>query len=107
MLEIAKKYLKKINGSSEDELIIIEDITLEKLYGNIYYYEFKRFIETGNNKYSVAICAPFLVEKEMGRVVNFSTSGYLENHLKDYENGTFEPSLRGYWYPDEDRFNYK
>ena len=37
MLEIAKKYVKKINGSNEDELVIIEDVTLEKLYGNIYY----------------------------------------------------------------------
>lgn len=63
MLEIAKKYLKKINGSKDDELVIITGLTIEKSYGNIYRYEFKRFIETGNSKYSVAIGAPFFSRK--------------------------------------------
>ncbi|CAM1361916.1 YrhB domain-containing protein [Tenacibaculum xiamenense] len=107
MLEIAKKYLRKINGSEEDKLVVISQLTVEKPYGNVYSYNFQKFIETGNRKYSVATGIPFLVEKETGRVVNFSSSGHLESHLKDYENGTMSESLDLYWYPDEDRYDYK
>ncbi|XRE43150.1 hypothetical protein ACIVBQ_001354 [Tenacibaculum discolor] len=107
MLETAKLYLKKINGSKDDELVIVSELIIKKKYGNIYYCEFKKFLETGDSKYSVPLDAPFLVEKETRRVVQFGTSGHLEDHLKAYEDGTFEPSHRGYWYPDEDRFDYK
>ena len=81
--------------------------TIKKPYGNIYLYNSKKFIMTGDSKYAVGGNAPFLVEKKTGRVVTFSTSGTLENDIKAYENGTMTPSLDLYWYPDEDRFDYK
>ncbi|WP_262484176.1 hypothetical protein [Chryseobacterium sp. CBo1] len=43
----------------------------------------------------------------MGRVVSFGTAGILEREIKAYENGTLSTALDSYWYPDEDRFDYK
>ena len=105
VLEIAEKYLKKMGGANNKELVILE-IT-KKTYGNIFHFNSKKCVETGDFQYSIVGNAPFLVEKKRGRVVQFGTSELLEKQLKAYENGTMIPSLHTYWYPDEDRFSHK
>lgn len=97
MLIIAEKYLKKLGEGSDIEVMIFR--TIEKSYGNIYVYGPKK-------SYHIS-AAPFLVEKETGRVVSFGTAGILERQLKAYEDGTLVTALTTYWYPDEDRFDYK
>ncbi|MDR4891789.1 MULTISPECIES: hypothetical protein [unclassified Chryseobacterium] len=104
---IAEHYLEKRRGKSSIEPMIYEDEIIKKPYGNIYFYDSKEYILTGNLNKSLAGNAPFLVEKKTGRVVQFSTAGILENDIKAYENGTLSTSLHTYWYPDEDRFDYK
>lgn len=73
----------------------------------IYIYDSKDYILTGDFNKSLVGASPFLVEKKIGRVVNFGTSTDLQNYIKAYENGTIGKSLDRYWYPDEDRFDYK
>lgn len=97
MLIIAEKYLKKLEDGSDVEVMIFR--TIEKKYGNIYVYGPKK-------RYHIS-AAPFLVEKETGRVVSFGTAGILEREIEAYENGTLSKALDTYWYPDEDRFDYK
>ncbi|WP_336731880.1 hypothetical protein [Chryseobacterium sp. VD8] len=98
MLIIAEKYLKKAEDESGIEVMIFR--TIEKSYGNIYEYLPKK-------SYHIGGAAPFLVEKKTGRVVQFGSAGILEIQLKAYENGTMSTALDTYWYPDEDRFDYK
>ncbi|MDR3024040.1 hypothetical protein [Chryseobacterium sp.] len=107
MLDIAERYLGKRRGKSSIEPMIYENEIIKKSYGSIYFYDSKEYILTGNFNKSLAGNAPFLVEKKTGRVVQFSTAGILENDIKAYENGTLSTSLHTYWYPDEDRFDYK
>lgn len=80
---------------------------LLKNRGNIYRYNTKEFILTGDFNKSLAGGGPFLVEKETGRVVSLGTMSSLEDRIKAYENGTMNTALDIYWYPDEDRFDYK
>jgi hypothetical protein len=47
------------------------------------------------------------VEKETGRVVNFGTAYPEEEYFKAYENGTLELSLGRYWYPEDERYDFK
>ncbi|MGH1385785.1 hypothetical protein [Kordia sp.] len=107
MLEIAEKYLKKVNESEKDVLVILPELTIKKSYGNIYYFNYKKYLETGNVGNSVFGSAPFLVEREKLRIVQFGTFGSLEHQLEAYENETMVPALDTYWYPDEDRFSHK
>jgi hypothetical protein len=79
---------------------------LEKHYGNIYFFNSKKFIETGDVNKSIGGNGPFLVEKEKGRVVQFGSLGF-RNQILAYEAGTLVPALDTYWYPDEDRFSHK
>ncbi len=111
MLVIAERYVKSKGehfGGEDIEVIVETDSIIKKPYGNIYYYDSKEYILTGNFNKSLVGNAPFLVENKLGgRVVQFGTSGQLEDQLKNYENGTMGLCLTNYWYPDEDRFDYK
>ena len=109
MLKIAERYLKRRGkfGGGDIEIVILAEEIVKKAYGNIYRYQSKEFLVTRDFNKSLAGNAPFLVEKKIGRVVQFGTAGILENDIKAYENGTLSTSLHTYWYPDEDRFDYK
>ncbi|MFZ4930618.1 hypothetical protein [Chryseobacterium sp. Mn2064] len=106
MLQIAERFIKKIVAKNI-ETMIIPNATLNKPYGNIYFFNSKKHILKGDPTAALVGSGPFIVEKEMGRVVNFGSLGTLEDKIKAYENGTMKRSLDRYWYPDEDRFDYK
>jgi hypothetical protein len=101
MLEIAKKYLKEMDEKDGLETIVFEEYIVEKSYGNIFHYDSKLHQETGDFQYAIAGNAPFLVEKETGRVIVFGTANTLEYYTEGYENGTWEPSDNGIWEPKE------
>lgn len=104
MLIIAEKYM--VFSSDEDtELILYQGRIIEKPYGNIYYYNDKIYIETGDFQHHV-VTGPFLVEKSTGRVVNFGTAHPLEFCIDEYEKGTMIPSLDRYWYPDTQKHDF-
>ena len=105
MLEIAEKYLKRMTTSETNVLVIIPQLTIQKPYGNIYRFNFKKYLETGDFKYSIAGNGPILVEKKNRRVVRFASFPPLEDQIIDYENGTMEVASNTYWYPDEDQFS--
>ncbi|WP_295220132.1 hypothetical protein [uncultured Chryseobacterium sp.] len=110
MLAIAERYLESKAqhfGGSDIEVVILTDLTIKKPYGNIYDYQSKEYVLTGNFNKSLTGHAPFLVEKKSGRVVRFGTAGSLESYIEDYEKGILTPTLTRYWYPEEDRFDYK
>jgi hypothetical protein len=106
MLEIAKQFLKKLEDRGDIELMLYSGF-IEKPYGNIFHFNSKEYILTGEADYALGGNAPFLVEKENGRVVSFGTSAKFEYYVESYENGTLTPSLHTYWYPEEDRFSHK
>ena len=107
MLQIGEQYLKRLEKDSNIEMMFYAEETIKKSYGNIYYFDSKEYLLNGNSDKELANKVPFLVEKETGRVVNFGTLGTIENQLIAYENGIFNPTLIRYWYPEEDRFDYK
>ncbi len=106
MLEIAEHYLRKMSETISSELVIIPELTIKKPFGNIYEYDFKKFLETGDYQY-VGVTPPFLVEKEKRRIVRFASSRTVEQEIEAYENGTKVPSLHTYWYPDTEEFSHK
>ena len=107
MFAIAERYLKTRGGDSDIEIIIYSESIIKKTYGNIYRYNSKEYVLTGDFNKSLVGNAPFLVEKKAGRVVSFGTSGNLDDYIQSYENDTLGLCLTTYWYPDEDRFDYK
>ncbi|MBB4807232.1 hypothetical protein HNP38_002536 [Chryseobacterium defluvii] len=105
MLAIAERFIRRIVDENIEPMLY--DDIIKKPYGNIYSFNSKETILTGNFNKTLVGAGPFLVENRTGRVVGFGTAGRLEDYLKAYENGTLVTALDTYWYPDEDRFDYK
>lgn len=106
MLAIAERFIKR-KTDKDIEAVILTEETIKKPYGNIYYCQSKEFLLTRDFNKVLTSNPPFLVEKKTGRVVSFGTRMRLENYIQAYENGTMSTALNTYWYPDEDRFDYK
>ncbi|WP_442264921.1 hypothetical protein ACSIGC_11260 [Tenacibaculum sp. ZS6-P6] len=106
MEEVAERYIEKLGKESNIEMVLSDELS-GKPYGNVYIFESKEFVLTGDQKKSLANNHPFMVEKEKGRVVTFGTMLSIENYLKAYENGTLLEVDDLYWYPDEDRYDSK
>ena len=95
MLEIAKKYIKLNEDEINIELAIVEQLTINKPYGNIYFYGAK-----DSKKYRLAGNGPFLVKNDTGIVIQFGTSDDVEYYIRGYEDGTWKPSTHGVWDPN-------
>lgn len=95
MLEIAKKYIKLNEEEINIELIIVEQLTINKSYGNIYSYGPK------DSKHRLAGNGPFLVRNDTGIVIQFGTSNDVEYYITGYEDGTWKPSTHGVWDPNQ------
>lgn len=63
MLEIAERFIRKIVDKSIVPMLYGDDI-IKKPYGNIYHFNSKKYILTGDFKYALMGGGPFLVEKE-------------------------------------------
>ncbi|MDQ0783534.1 hypothetical protein [Chryseobacterium sp. W4I1] len=96
MLEMAKKYIKLNEEEINIELIIVEQLTINKPYENIYSYGPK-----DSTKYRLAGNGPFLVKNDTGLVIQFGTSDDVEYYLNGYEDGTWKPSIHGLWDPKQ------
>lgn len=78
----------KINANydiDDDDLIIIDDLTIEKDYGWIFFYNSKRYLETEDISYLIAGNSPILVEKEHGSIYELGTAFPVDEYLEHYE----------------------
>jgi hypothetical protein len=88
--EIAKAYIEANQLRPEDQtdgnkLILSEGETIEKEYGWHFFSAPSKFIETEDIRYAIAGNAPFLIEKENGRLVEFGTAYPIEYYIEQYE----------------------
>lgn len=85
-LTIALNYVSGIPyDRSGDNLVLVDNATIEKPYGWIFFYTSKRWRETGDAAYVLSGNAPFLVEKQSGSVVIFPPAYPLEEAIRAYE----------------------
>ncbi|WGH74671.1 YrhB domain-containing protein [Tenacibaculum tangerinum] len=65
--------------------MVISDNVEKTDYGIIFFYNSKKHIEAGEIRYALAGNAPFLVEKETEKIVEFGTALPLEEYIKEYQ----------------------
>lgn len=87
--ETAKKMVEEqINVSYNadgDELVELEEETIQKEYGWIFLYTSRRLIETGDLNYMVGGNAPVVVNKRTGKLTFLGTAEPLEEYVRRYE----------------------
>jgi Immunity protein 35 len=82
--EIALEFLNKNYHSSDDELIILDEETIEKEYGWYLFSSSKRFQETLDICDMVVGNGVTLVKKN-GEVLQFGTAFHPEYYIQEYE----------------------
>jgi hypothetical protein len=87
--EEAKKrvseYVNAEYNEEDDELIIVEDETITKDYGWIFFSVSKKYLETQNISDMVVGLGGILFEKESGSIIPFGSGLSIEEHLEAYE----------------------
>ena len=80
----------RINAEDTDaeqtvELAIIDDETIEKEYGWIFFYQTKEYLCTGNALDALVGNAPYIVDKFTGELVETGTANPVEDYIAEYE----------------------
>jgi hypothetical protein len=83
-LELAKKELLE-STSDPAQVVIMENKTITKEYGWIFFPASKKYVETGDRKYLIPGLSPVIVNKNDSSVVRVPSSVTLELFLRDYE----------------------
>jgi hypothetical protein len=74
-----------INLNLEIEAEIIEDETIIKPYGWVFFYQSKSYLETQNFSDLLLGNSPILIDKINGEIKVFGTARHIEEYLSEYE----------------------
>ena len=69
----------------EDTLVILEEETIERPWGWVFFYTSRLWRETGDFRYALAGNAPLIVERDSGRILPTGTALPLEQYIENYE----------------------
>ena len=67
------------------ELAIIDDETIEKEYGWVFFYQTKDYLQTGDIVDALAGNAPYIVNKYTGDIIETGTANPIEDYIAEYE----------------------
>jgi hypothetical protein len=94
--EIAEAHLRKrFAPTLAGHIVLLDQETIEKDYGWIFFYQHKKWIETGKTRDGLIGNSPFLVERATGRIVKFGSAGSIEYWCQRYESSPLEVDSEG------------
>jgi Immunity protein 35 len=99
-MNLMKNYVAEQQKLTDPEILmdgndfVIVDDFIERHYGWVFYYQPKKFIETGEIQYSILGNSPVLINKEDGSMYDLGTHRSIESALRDYESGKDIYSVR-------------
>ena len=82
-LDIAKKHLS-INETSKN--VILEENTIEKEFGWVFFYQSRKFLETGDYRFYLLGNSPLIINRNNGEVHVTGTARSAEYYINEYEN---------------------
>ncbi len=69
----------------DDAYLVLDDDTIEKSWGWVFFYTSQRWHDTGDIAYAIVGNAPLLVERKSGRLIVTGTAFPIERYLQAYE----------------------
>ncbi len=73
------------NWPDKPEIVILDEATLTKEYGWVFFYQSAKYLSTNDIGDCLAGNAPYIVNKNTGELVSTGTAYPLEQYLEDYE----------------------
>src|SRR4051812_3066736 len=83
--------LGKVSGLTDallpdDEIVILDEATIERNWGWVFFYTSKRWQETKDIRYALLGNAPIIVDKSTGKVFDTGTAYPVEHYIQAYEH---------------------
>ena len=66
-------------------IIILDECTIEKEWGWVFFYQSSEYLETGDFSSQLAGNAPYIVNKATGELHETGTAFSVEHYIKEYE----------------------
>jgi Immunity protein 35 len=86
--KLVADYLKRhLAPKFVDKVVILENNTIEKSYGWIFFYQTRKWVETRKTRDGLIGNGPILIDKNTAKIVQFGSSGSLDYWCELYENG--------------------
>lgn len=82
---IAMEHILAQISVSGDEIVIMDDKTIETNWGWIFFYQGKRWIESQDRRYKILGLYPIVIEKNDGSLHFLDVAGSLEECVREYE----------------------
>ena len=83
--QLVVDYLYKFPQARRYHYVIMEEYTIEKEYGWIFFYNSRRFLETGDESAALFGNGPIVVENSNGSIHPLGTLNPLEEEIGLYE----------------------
>lgn len=83
--EKAQNEIDSFDQPEDDRYIILDESTISKDWGWVYFYTSEKWHTTKELSYAVAGNAPFIIEKTTGSLIVTGTAEPVENYIKRYE----------------------
>ena len=65
---------------------IVEDSTIERAWGCVFFYQASEYLRTGNVSAALAGNAPYIVNRHTGEVIVTGTAWPTQKYIDDYES---------------------
>ncbi len=84
-IKLVTDFINSRFSEEDDELVIAHEGTIEKDYGWVFFYNSKKFLETGEFSYALAGNGPIIFDKRDGSIHSFGTYKPPEEFIKEYD----------------------
>jgi len=83
-LELVSKELQQ-RHSPDNRTVVVDKDTIERAFGWVFFYNTKRFLETGKSRYRLLGNGPVIVNKHTANIEFFGSGKPVEEVISDYE----------------------
>ena len=85
-LQKVNSYLEESDSKLSGEVVLLEEETMEYAFGWVFFYQSKKFVETGNILLALGGNAPIIINKYDGNMHFTGTAHPVEKYIADYIN---------------------
>jgi hypothetical protein len=85
-LELVSNELRRMS-SSGDLFVVVEEHTIDKPFGWVFFYESKKFLETGMFRDRLVGNGPVIINKSSGSMTFYGSGSPPEEIIGEYEKG--------------------
>ena len=83
--KLVEARLETVPLDSGDRLVVLDEHTIERPFGWVFFYSAERFVQTQDERLAIAGNAPYIVNRHTGELKATGTARSIESYIADYE----------------------